>query len=165
MEFLKRLFDPRTEAPTATLWIRLMTGSVFFWEGVIKFVFANQGVGRFTKLGMPFPHLLAPSIATLEIVGGLLLIAGLFTRPLALVFIGQMIVAVLSTKVSLFLGTYPLAYPPVPPIKGFWAVLHETRADWAQIATSIFLLLVGPGAWSLDAWRSKRSGTPAPRPT
>ena len=159
MEILTKLFDPRTDAPRSTLWIRLMTGSVFFWEGVIKFVFANQGVGRFTKLGMPFPHVLAPSIATLEIAGGLLLIAGLLTRPLALIFIGQMIVAVLSTKISLFLGTYPLAYPPVPPIKGFWAVLHETRSDWAQIATCIFLLLEGPGAWSLDAWRAKQGGT------
>ncbi|HXP89909.1 MAG TPA: DoxX family protein [Fibrobacteria bacterium] len=160
MEILTRLFDPRTTAPRSTLWIRLMTGSVFVWEGVIKFVFVNQGVGRFTKLGMPVPHVLAPSIATLEIVGGLLLIAGLLTRPLALVFIGQMIVAVLSTKISLFLGTYPLAYPPVPPIKGFWAVLHETRSDWAQIATCIFLLLEGPGAWSLDAWRANQGGTP-----
>jgi len=158
VDVLQRVFDPRTSAPASTLWIRLMTGSVFFWEGVIKFVFANQGVGRFTKLGMPFPGVLAPGIATLEIVGGLLLIAGLLTRPLALIFIGQMIVAVLSTKVSLFLGTYPLAYPPVPPIKGFWAVLHETRSDWAQIATCIFLLLEGPGSWSVDAWRARGAG-------
>jgi len=156
MSYIEKLFDPRTSAPTSTFWIRLMTGSVFFWEGLIKFEFANQGVGRFTKLGFPFPGVLAPSIASLEIVGGLLLIAGLLTRPMALIFIGQMIVAVLSTKISLFLGTYPLAYPPVPPIKGFWAVLHEVRSDWAQIATCIFLVLEGPGAWSLDAWRAEK---------
>jgi hypothetical protein len=34
---------------------------------------------------------------------------------------------------------------------GFWAVMHETRSDYAQILTSIFLLVVGPGPWSLDA--------------
>jgi hypothetical protein len=30
-------------------------------------------------------------------------------------------------------------------------VMHETRSDYAQILTSIFLLIVGPGSWSLDA--------------
>ena len=47
--------NPGARAPKATFWIRLMAGWVFFWEGVIKFVFVNQGVGRFTKLGMPMP--------------------------------------------------------------------------------------------------------------
>ena len=41
-----------------------MVGWVFFWECVIKFVFVNQGVGRFTKLGMPMPEVLAPAIET-----------------------------------------------------------------------------------------------------
>jgi hypothetical protein len=33
-----------------------------------------------------------------------------------------------------------------------WAVLHESRSDWAQLLTAAFLMLVGPGRWSLDAW-------------
>lgn len=154
MSLLKRLFDPQTNAPAATFWIRLMVGAVFFSEGLIKFAFVNQGVGRFTKIGMPMPEVLAPAIACLEIVGGLCLIAGLLTRPLALVFIGQMIVAVLSTKVALYLGTSPLPLPPAPPQIGLWAVLHETRSDYAQILCSLFLLLEGPGPWSLDARRA-----------
>lgn len=32
---------------------------VFLWEGILKFVYANQGIGRFTKLGMPLPHFTA----------------------------------------------------------------------------------------------------------
>jgi len=162
------MLRPGADAPKATLWIRLMAGWVFFWEGVIKFVFVNQGVGRFTKLGMPMPEMLAPAIAVLEIVGGLCLIAGLLTRPFALLFIGEMIVAILSTKISLYLGTSPLALPPVPPQTGFWAVMHEWRSDIAQLACSLFLLLEGPGPWSLDA--SLRSSTrqasrPTPMPT
>ena len=35
------------------LLLRLMVGGVFFWEGLLKFVYVNQGVGRFTKLGIP----------------------------------------------------------------------------------------------------------------
>jgi uncharacterized membrane protein YphA (DoxX/SURF4 family) len=131
--------------------IRMMAGAVFFWEGLLKFVYVNQGVGRFTKLGMPMPETLAPAIAVLEIVGGLALIAGFLTRPFALLFVGEMIVAILSTKISMYLGTSPLPLPPVPPQVGIWAVLHEVRSEYAQIMSSIFLLVSGPGPWSLDA--------------
>jgi hypothetical protein len=47
-----------------------MAGTVFFWEGVMKFVFANQGVGRFTKLGFPAPHFTATADGWFEIIGG-----------------------------------------------------------------------------------------------
>jgi putative oxidoreductase len=148
---------PPIDGPKATLLIRLMAGSVFFWEGILKFVYVNQGIGRFTKLGMPVPDVLAPAIAYLEIGGGLLLLFGLATRWIAVPFIIEMIVAILSTKVSLFLGTSPLPMPPSPPKVGFWAVLHEIRSDWAQILTCGYLLWAGPGPWSLDAVLSRRS--------
>jgi len=45
--------NPPKAAPKATVLLRLMAGSVFLWEGILKFVYANQGVGRFTKLGFP----------------------------------------------------------------------------------------------------------------
>jgi uncharacterized membrane protein YphA (DoxX/SURF4 family) len=144
-----------------------MAGGVFFWEGLLKFVYVNQGVGRFTKLGIPFPHFTAAFIGYLEIVGGLLLITGLLTRAIAIPFIGEMIVAVLSTKISLYLGTSPLPLPPALPQVGFWAVLHEIRSDYAQILTVIFLLVNGPGKWSLDAvllrkWEKGGISEPAP---
>ena len=53
------LFNPPTDGPRATLLLRLMAGSVFLWEGIMKFVFPNQGIGRFTKLGFPAPHFVA----------------------------------------------------------------------------------------------------------
>jgi len=65
----------------------------------------------------------------------------------------------LSTKISLFHGTSPLALPASPPKVGIWAVLHEVRSEWAQLTTSLFLLLAGPGPWSLDARRAR--GLPA----
>src|SRR6476646_10605461 len=110
-----------------------MAGGVFLWEGIMKFVFVSQEVGRFTKLGMPFPHFTADFVGCLEIVGGLLLLSGLLTRLIAIPFVIEMIVAMLSTKVSLYLGTSPLPLPPSPPQTGFWAVLHEIRSEYAQI--------------------------------
>jgi uncharacterized membrane protein YphA (DoxX/SURF4 family) len=130
---------------------RLMAGGMFFSEGILKFVYANQGVGRFTKLGFPMPHATADFVATIEIVGGAMLMAGLLTRAMAVVFSIEMVVAIVSTKVALFFGTSPLPPPPSPPQTGAWAVLHEIRADWAQLLTCAYLALVGPGPWSLDA--------------
>ena len=145
------LLTPPLDGPTATALIRLMAGSVFFWEGILKFVYENQGVGRFTKLGFPFPVFTATFVGWLEIGGGLLVMLGLGTRLIAIPFVVEMLVAILTTKPRIFLGTSPLPLPPVPPQIGLGAVLHEVRSEWAQLASCLFLALVGPGRWSLDA--------------
>src|SRR5215469_3426126 len=150
-DLLTWLTKPPTTGPKSTLLLRLMAGGVFLWEGILKFVYTNQGVGRFTKLGMPFPHFTADFVACLEILGGLLLLSGLMTRLIAVPFLIEMIVAILSTKLSLYLGTSPLPLPPAPPRVGIWAVFHEIRSDYAQLLTTAFLLINGPGKWSLDA--------------
>ena len=85
----------------------------------------------------------------------------MFTRAIAIPFIIEMVVAILTTKVALYLGTSPLPLPPALPKVGFWAVMHETRSDYAQILTCIFLLVVGPGPWSLDALLRRRGETSA----
>ncbi len=156
-----RLFtQPPTSGPRSTLVIRLMAGGVFLSEGLLKFAYVNQGVGRFTKLGMPMPGVLAPAIALLEVGGGLLLMSGLGTRLISVPFIVEMVVAVLSTKIGLYFGTSPLPKPAAPPVVGWWAVLHESRSDYAQLMSCAFLLVSGPGPWSVDAllqhWRGSR---------
>jgi putative oxidoreductase len=146
----KWVMRPPTDNQNSILILRVMAGGVFLWEGILKFVFTNQGVGRFTKLGFPFPDITADVIANFEIIGGLFLILGLFTRLTAILFIGEMIVAILSTKISLYLGTSPLPLPPSPPKVGLGAVLHEIRSDYAQLLVSLFLCIEGPGRFSLD---------------
>jgi uncharacterized membrane protein YphA (DoxX/SURF4 family) len=133
-----------------------MAGGVFLSEGILKFVYKNQGVGRFTKIGIPFPHFSAPAIAVFEIVGGLLLLAGLGTRLVAIPFVAEMLVAMATTKIALFLGTSPLPLPPAPPQAGIWAVLHEIRSDYAQLMSVLFLAIAGPGRWSVDAVLARR---------
>jgi len=65
------------------------------------------------------------------------------------------VVAMLTTKITLYLGTSPLPLPASPPKEGIWAVLHESRSDWAQLACCLFLVLVGAGAMSFDALRER----------
>jgi len=145
------LLNPPDSAPRATILVRLMAGGVFLWEGILKFVYTNQGVGRFAKIGIPAPHATAAFVGGLEILGGLLLIAGFLTRLIAIPFVIEMLVAIATTKIALYLGTSPLPLPAALPKVGIWAVLHEIRSDYAQIMSVLFLGIVGPGPWSLDA--------------
>ena len=138
-------------APKATILVRLMAGGVFLSEGILKFVYTNQGAGRFTRIGIPAPHATAAFVGVLEILGGILLITGFLTRLIAIPFVIEMLVAMATTKIALYLGTSPLPLPPAPPTVGIWAVLHEIRSDYAQIMSVLFLGIVGPGPWSLDA--------------
>jgi putative oxidoreductase len=144
------LLNPPDSAPKATILVRLMAGGVFLWEGILKFVYTNQGVGRFTKIGIPAPHATAAFVGGLEILGGILLIAGFLTRLIAIPFVIEMLVAIATTKIALYLGTSPPPLPPAPPQLGIWAVLHEIRSEYAQIMSVLFLGIVGPGPWSLD---------------
>jgi putative oxidoreductase len=158
---MKWLLEPPVTGPRATLLLRLMAGAVFLWEGLLKFVYVNQGIGRFTKLGIPFPLVTAPFVGWLEIIGGICLILGVGTRLVTIPFIVEMVVAMLSTKPRLYLGTSPLPARPVPPQVGMWAVLHEIRSEYAQLMTCAFLLVSGPGPWSLGAARRRTRVAPA----
>ena len=99
---LRRLLA--SDAPAAVWLIRLLVGAVFVSEGIQKFLFpAELGVGRFTKIGLPSPEMLAPFVGVVEIIGGLLLLLGLFTRPAAMALIVDMLVAITTTKVPILL--------------------------------------------------------------
>jgi hypothetical protein len=69
----------------------------------------------------------------------LLVLVGLATRLAAIPLITIMLVAITSTKL------------PMLASKGFWAMAHEARTDWSMLLGSVYLPIVGAGAWSLDA--------------
>jgi len=120
-------------APAAVILIRLMTGAVFFSEGIQKFLFPQElGIGRFTRIGMPAPEVLAPFVGGVEIVCGALLIVGLFTRLAAIPLIINMFVAIATTKL------------PILVREGFWSMAHESRTDFSMLLGSLFLLFIGP---------------------
>jgi len=131
-----------TNAPRATILIRLLVGGVFLAEGIQKFLFpAALGVGRFIKIGIPAPQLFAPFVGVVEIVCGALLIVGLFTRVATIPLIIDISVAIVTTKI------------PMLSRAGFWSTVHEARTDYCMLLGLAFLLLVGSGPFSIDQRR------------
>ena len=72
-----------------------------------------------------------------------LILLGLATRLASVPLVIDMLVAIATTKLPmLFKG-------------GFWAMVHEARTDWSMLLGAIFLLIVGGGSWSIDAWLTR----------
>jgi putative oxidoreductase len=129
----------------AVLLIRILVGWVFVSEGIQKFLFPDSlGVGRFVKIGIPWPQVMAPFVGVVEIVCGTLLLIGLMTRLATVALLIDISVALYSTKIVTLAKN------------GFWGTLHEARTDVSMLLGLTFLLLVGAGAWSLDRWLTER---------
>lgn len=140
---INKIMDLQSSVPAAVL-IRFIVGYVFFVEGIQKFLFPDTlGIGRFIKIGLPMPHLMVNLSGGSEIIFGALLMIGLFTRISTIPMIINITVAIISTKVPMFLN------------KGFWPAVHESRLDFTMLVSLIFLLIVGAGCCSVD---SKLSG-------
>lgn len=114
---------------------------------VAAFLFIHHGLGKVYGPNPADPWSLRGLAAVLELAGGPMLMAGLFTRPLAFLLSGQMAVA------------YFLSHAP----NGFWGSFATPNQQAAVLNCFLFLLFwaAGPGAWSLDSVRRRRSGTAA----
>jgi DoxX len=100
----------------AVILIRLMVGIVFLSEGIQKFLYpAEQGAGRFAKIGIPSPALMGPFVGVAEIVCGILILTGFFIRFAAAVMLINISVALLSTKLPILLGRAGALLAPEAP--------------------------------------------------
>jgi uncharacterized membrane protein YphA (DoxX/SURF4 family) len=147
-------------APAAL--IRLLVGWVFLVEGILKFLWADElGAGRFATIGIPAPHLMGPFVGVVEIICGALVIVGLYTRLAAILLLIDISVAILSTKIPILLGHGYWRFS-LPKLKqyGLLSMLHEARTDISMVLGLIFVLIVGGGALSVDAVRTRDAPTP-----
>jgi uncharacterized membrane protein YphA (DoxX/SURF4 family) len=135
---MSKLFT--THAAAAVIIIRLMVGAVFVSEGMQKFLYpAEVGAGRFEKIGIPAPQIVAPLVACFEIGCGTLVLLGLATRVAVVPLMVIMLTAIATTKIPILMND------------GFWKMAHEARTDWSMLLGLIFLLVVGAGSLSCDA--------------
>jgi putative oxidoreductase len=124
----------------AILLIRVLVGWVFVSEGIQKFLFPDSlGVGRFVRIGIPWPQVMAPFVGVVEIVCGTLLLIGLITRLASIPVLIDICVALYSTKIVTLAKN------------GLWSTLHEARTDVSMLLGLVFLILIGGGTLSLDA--------------
>lgn len=125
----------------APLLTRLVIGQAFHQTGSGKIEnFANT-VGFFTELGIPMPQANAFFVSRLEYWGGLLLIAGLFTRLVAAGLASTMVVALLTADRDTFLGA----------LKGTSEAGLTDVTSFVYLLFLVWLVLFGPGLVSLDA--------------
>ena len=118
--------DADMKAGTALLALRLAAGGVFVAFGVGKFINHGSELASFKTYGLPAPELFVVVIGAVELVGGLVLIAGRFTRPAALVLAGDMVGAIIFSGL------------------GQWEVISLTLAP-ALLVAMLLLLRTGPG--------------------
>jgi putative oxidoreductase len=107
---------------------------------------------------------MAPFVGVVETICGALIIVGLLTRLAAVPLIIIMLVALVSTKLPMWLGhDVWIFHLPQMPRYGFWGMAHEARADWDMLLGSLYLLIEGGGRWSLDALLAGGNRSPSSR--
>ena len=125
----------RASAPYLLSVLRIVAAFLFVQFGTAKLfalpgaVLPGGGTARLASL---------PGVAgAIETVGGILVLLGLFTRPVAFVLSGEMACA------------YFIAHAP----RSFWPVLNQGHPAVLFCFLFLFLSSAGPGPWSLDARR------------
>ena len=122
-------------APRLLSVMRIMTGLLFLQHGTAK-LFKIPVIPTFANLSLTS----LPGIAgILELVGGVLMIVGLFTRSTAFVLSGLMAFA------------YFIAHAP----RGFWPILNAGELAVLYCFVFLYFAAAGPGPWSVDAARRK----------
>jgi putative oxidoreductase len=124
--------------------VRLYWGFQFAQTGWGKLHNLARITGFFTSLNIPFPGFTAPFVSTLEFVGGILLIWGLFSRPISLLLAGNMFVA-------------------------YWTADHEALSavlsdpgkfyvadPYTFLFASLMILIFGAGFFAFDTLVAKR---------
>lgn len=130
------------------LFARIVVGWVFMWSGWTKLgnLYPSTDfpgmIARFSEWGIPFPHVMAPFVSGVEFFGGMLLLAGLFTRLAATPLVIVMVVAIISAKWD--------QVDSLETLLGFEEVAYMALFGWLAVA--------GPGPLSLDRLLQARYG-------
>ena len=138
----------------APLPMRLIIGYGFFAHGLAKL---SKGPDNFVAivgaLGVPMPHLMAWLTILIELIGGLLIMAGAFTLPLLLPMAAVLVVALFTVHLPYgFTSIKLMAVTPSGPRFG----PPGMETDLLYLAGLITLLVGGPGPFAIDNWWARR---------
>ena len=119
---------------------RICIGLIFIQSGWGKLHHLDKVIQFFTSLGIPAPQLQAPFVASVELIGGSLVLIGILTRVAAVPLIGTMVVAILTAKRGDIHGLGDLLFMP----------------EFLFIVLLLWLIIKGAGAVSSDYVLGKR---------
>jgi putative oxidoreductase len=123
-------------APRMLSILRIMTGLLFLEHGTAKLLAFPPSANP----GPPLASLLGAQ-GVIELVGGILIVLGLLTRPVAFILAGDMAVA------------YFMAHAP----KAMYPMLNGGDAAILYCFIFLFLFFAGGGPWSVDETRQRKS--------
>lgn len=118
-------------APRILSVLRIMSGLLFLQHGTAKYL-GIPPMANFANLQVASPSGIAGII---ELIGGVLLVLGLFTRPAAFICSGMTAVA------------YFMAHAP----RGFYPIANAGELAVLYCFVFFYIIFAGPGPWSLDA--------------
>ena len=124
--------------------IRLYWGWQFAQTGWGKMHNIGKIAGFFASLNIPFPGFNAPFVSTLEFAGGILLMVGLFSRPIALLLAGDMLVAYWTADRDALTAVFS------DPGKFYVA------DPYTFLFASLMVLILGAGLFAVDTYIAKR---------
>jgi putative oxidoreductase len=122
--------------------VRLYWGFQFAQAGWGHLHSLPKLVSYFTTLNIPFPALNAPFIACLEFVGGILMMLGLFSRPIAFLLAGDMFVAFWAGEHDAFISFFS------DLTNGTSKFVDATA--YTFLFASLMILIFGSGLYSVD---------------
>lgn len=134
----------------ALLILRVVFGLTFAAHGWQKvFVFGLGGVARgFAQMGVPLPQVVGPAIAGLELIGGVALIVGAFTRIFGIALACDMVGAIAMVRA-----------------KGGFFAPNGFELELSLFCAATVLAIAGAGEYSIDAALAGRRADAAVRPT
>jgi len=128
-----------TDADKKVIFLRLIVGLIFISEGIQKYLYLEAvGPAFFNEIGFRNAFFWAYFTGAFEILCGILILLGLFTRLASIPLLIIMITAFITTKF------------PLLTTKGFWTFAHEYRIDFSLTVLLILLIIYGSGKWSVD---------------
>lgn len=132
-------------AVRSIIFVRIAVGLIFATQGFLKYADLNMGVNRFARLGFPAPLFTAHFVGAFEIACGILVLIGLWTRISAGPLLVVISTAIATTKI-----------PELSHVnQGFWYMVSDARTDFSMLCCLLFLIISGPGVWSIDSFWSR----------
>jgi putative oxidoreductase len=128
-----------TGSDSKIIFVRIIVGLIFISEGIQKYVVMTMlGPEFFSGIGFRNPMFWAYFTGAFEMSCGLLILVGFLTRVASVPLLIIMMVAFVTTKLSLL------------TTRGFLTFAHEYRIDFSLTILLVLLMIYGGGKWSFD---------------